>query len=67
MKRLIPGSTGITTAVMGTLVLLNYTASLAQERVATVDAFVPHVSTVPANASKKVGIFVREKISKSAI
>lgn len=64
MKRLIPGITGIATAVMGTLVLLNYTASLAQERVATVDVFVPHVSTVPANASKKVGLFVREKISE---
>ena len=52
MKRLIPGITGIATVVMGTLVLLNYTASLAQERVATVDVCVPHVAPVPANASK---------------
>ncbi|MCX6602423.1 MAG: alpha/beta fold hydrolase [Acidobacteria bacterium] len=30
----------------------------------TTDYLVPHISTVPANAGKRVGLFVREKINK---
>lgn len=35
----------------------------AQPAFTTVDRFVPHVSTVPANEGKTVGLFVREKHS----
>lgn len=31
----------------------------------TTDQFVPHVSTVPANAGQRVGLFVRQKVSSS--
>ena len=61
MRKWIPCLTNI---VMPTLFLTG-TASLAQDGVTTVDLYVPHVSTVPANAGQKVGIFVREKISAS--
>lgn len=47
-----------------TLVLLPPLTGHAQEPITTVDRFVPHVSTVPANAGETVGIFLREKISE---
>ncbi len=65
MKNRVPNLTGILRAAIGTLGLLAALSSFAQEVVTTVDVFVPHVSTVPANAGEKVGIFVREKISES--
>jgi hypothetical protein len=37
-------------------------AALAEDALSTIDRFVPHVSTVPANAGQKVGLFVREKL-----
>ena len=61
MKKWIPCLTHIVMPVL----FLTGTASLAQDGVTTVDLYVPHVSTVPANAGQKVGIFVREKISAS--
>ncbi len=36
-----------------------------EERFIAVDRFVPHVSTVPANAGQKVGIYLHEKLSES--
>ena len=36
-----------------------------EERFIVVDRFVPHVSTVPANAGEKVGIYLHEKLSES--
>jgi len=35
----------------------------AQDKFETIDRFVPHVSTVPANAGQRVGLFVREKLT----
>jgi pimeloyl-ACP methyl ester carboxylesterase len=37
-------------------------AVFAEDALVTVDRFVPHVSTVPANRGEKVGLFVREKL-----
>ena len=34
----------------------------AQNDLQTVDYLVPHISTVPANAGKRVELFVREKV-----
>jgi pimeloyl-ACP methyl ester carboxylesterase len=36
----------------------------AQNDLQTVDYLVPHISTVPANAGKRVELFVREKVQK---
>ena len=33
--------------------------------IVTVDRFVPHASTVPANAGERVGLFLREKLSRT--
>ena len=38
----------------------------AQQRVVTVERFVPHTSTVPANAGARVGIYLREKATAAA-
>lgn len=35
----------------------------ARDSLTTIDRYVPHVSTVPANAGQKVGLFLREKYS----
>lgn len=37
----------------------------ARDSLNTIDRYVPHVSTVPANKGKKVGLFLREKYSDS--
>src|SRR5262245_855173 len=34
------------------------------EQILTIDRFVPHISTVPANAGKQVGLFVRERVRR---
>jgi pimeloyl-ACP methyl ester carboxylesterase len=44
--------------------LLAAGSATAQTRFVTIDRFVPHASTVPANAGRRVGIFVREKLSR---
>jgi hypothetical protein len=31
----------------------------------TIDRFVPHISTVPANQGQSVGLFLREKVAAS--
>ncbi|MEE8129690.1 MAG: alpha/beta fold hydrolase [Vicinamibacterales bacterium] len=38
----------------------------AQERFVTIERFVPHTSTVPANAGERVGIYLREKATSAA-
>ena len=37
-----------------------------QERFVTIDRFVPHTSTVPANEGERVGIYLREKATAAA-
>ena len=37
----------------------------AQQEFVTADRFVPHVSTVPANAGQRIGLFVHEKLTAS--
>jgi pimeloyl-ACP methyl ester carboxylesterase len=39
----------------------------AQSDHISVDRFVPHVSTVPANAGERVGLYLREKLSASTM
>ena len=65
MKNRVSSLSGILRAAIGTLGLVAAPPGFVQEVVTTADVFVPHVSTVPANAGEKVGIFVREKISES--
>jgi pimeloyl-ACP methyl ester carboxylesterase len=43
--------------------LLVESVALAQPEFVTIDRFVPHLSTVPANAGRKVGLFLHEKLS----
>ena len=43
------------------------TTTASGEKLLTVDRFVPHVSTVPANLGRTVGLHVREKVLASAI
>lgn len=38
----------------------------AQQRVVTIERFVPHTSIVPANAGARVGIYLREKATAAA-
>ncbi len=38
----------------------------AQQRFVTIERFVPHTSTVPANAGERVGIYLREKATAAA-
>ena len=39
----------------------------AEERLVTLERFVPHTSTVPANEGQRVGLYLREKASAEAI
>ena len=41
---------------------LDSAVAAADDPVVTIDHFVPHVSTVPANRGQSVGLFVREKV-----
>jgi len=43
------------------------TTTAGGDRLLTVDRFVPHVSTVPANLGRTVGLHLREKVLASAI
>lgn len=47
---------------LGIVALVTSGAAPADEFV-SIDRFVPHVSTVPANEGERVGLFVREKLS----
>lgn len=49
-----PAKTGVTTTAGG-------------EKLLTVDRFVPHVSTVPANVGRTVGLHLREKVLASVL
>ena len=39
----------------------------AEERLVTIERFVPHTSTVPANEGRRVGLYLREKASAEAM
>jgi pimeloyl-ACP methyl ester carboxylesterase len=43
------------------------TVTAGGEKLLTLDRFVPHVSTVPANLGRKVGLHVREKVMASTL
>ena len=43
------------------------TGSAADDGFVTVNRFVPHTSTVPANAGQRVGIFLHEKVSRQTL
>jgi len=42
------------------------TAGQAQSDIVTIERFVPHVSTAPANKGQRVGIYLRERYSETA-
>jgi pimeloyl-ACP methyl ester carboxylesterase len=49
--------------VIGTMTFMAPPAAVAEGSFATTERFVPHISTVPANAGTRVGIYLREKTS----
>lgn len=51
-------------AVVGALALAATGLGAADDDFVTIDRFVPHTSTVPANAGERVGLFLREKTSR---
>lgn len=53
-------------AVLAAAGVLAATPGGAQQ-LSTIDRYVPHVSTVPANRGQRVGLFVREKLSTSLL
>ena len=50
-------------AGLSALGLLAAHQATAQDKFETIDRFVPHVSTVPANKGQRVGLFIREKLT----
>ena len=57
-----PGA--LAAAILGALTLAAAGLGAADEAFVTVDRFVPHTSTVPANAGERVGLFLHEKLSR---
>jgi pimeloyl-ACP methyl ester carboxylesterase len=55
--------TGMASIAVLALGLFAAPPTSAQQSTATIDRYVAHVSTVPANAGETVGLFVREKLS----
>ena len=55
--------TGVAGSMIVAVALLAAAPASAQHSTATIDRYVAHVSTVPANAGETVGLFVREKLS----
>ncbi len=55
--------TGMARTMMLGLGLVAALPALGQQSAVTIDRYVAHVSTVPANAGETVGLFVREKLS----
>lgn len=55
--------TGMAGGVILALGLIVAPPASAQQSTATIDRYVAHVSTVPANVGETVGLFVREKLS----
>lgn len=51
-------------AALAAAAALTARPSPADSDFVTIDRFVPHVSTVPANAGRRVGLFVHEKLSR---
>ena len=51
--------------VVGLAAVLMPPSAAAQGRSVTVERFVPHTSTVPANAGQRVGLYLREKLSEA--
>ncbi len=51
-------------AVLGALALAATGLGAADDAFVTVDRFVPHTSTVPANEGERVGLFLHEKLSR---
>lgn len=45
--------------------MLNVAQAQLQTQMQTIDRFVPHTSTVPANEGQRIGLFVHEKLSES--
>ena len=52
-------------AITAPLVFAFSVTAAAQDNFLAVDRFVPHVSTVPANAGQQVGLFLHEKLAKT--
>ena len=50
-------------AILGALTLAATGLGAADDAFVTVDRFVPHTSTVPANEGERVGLFLHEKLS----
>jgi len=65
MQASIPHVSSIRLLAFAALTLVAPLAVRAQDSIDAIDRFVPHVSTVPANAGKKVELYVKEKISQS--
>ena len=64
----MPNHRGLVT-VVGAAVFVATTAPLpgAQQRHVMIERFVPHVSTVPANAGQRVGLYLREKTAPETV
>lgn len=54
----------LVTSVSGALALALTGFAAADDAFVTVDRFVPHISTVPANEGERVGLFLHEKLSR---
>ena len=51
-------------AILGAFALAAIALGAADDSFVTVDRFVPHTSTVPANEGERVGLFLHEKLSR---
>ena len=51
-------------AILGAFALAATALGAADDAFVTVDRFVPHTSTVPANEGERVGLFLHEKLSR---
>ena len=57
-------ASALAAAAVGALGLSATGLGAADDAFVTVDRFVPHTSTVPANAGERVGLFLHEKLSR---
>ncbi|MCY4122321.1 MAG: hypothetical protein OXG72_15530, partial [Acidobacteria bacterium] len=51
-------------AILGAFALAATALGAADDAFVTVDRFVPHTSTVPANEGERVDLFLHEKLSR---
>ena len=56
---------GVSTALIGTSSALCFSATFGQTAFIEQDRFIPHTSTVSANAGERVPLFVHEKLSRA--